>query len=389
MRLYLFNPDHDMALAHGSNHYVAPDSALKFASDAASLPVWVAEQGRVLVDQLPDADFLDLCRRLDLKAQFTLLTELDTTQVDEIVPWGWNWNVVNRLDKNGLPKSVLPTVEILDAFRRLAHRRTAAHLAEFVRHRYSQAHSLPSMAEELCDMAALERYVQEHQAAVLKMPWSGSGRGIRRVAHPLNQHQYGWAVHSIRRYGCVMAEPLYPVIQDFAMEFVCDEAGVRFVGYSLFYTHNGIYQHNLLLSDKKILQALSAYVSVEHLAELQELVQGFLQQTLFPVYRGCIGVDMFIYQEGDHYGINPYVEINLRMTMGYLAHQIVQRHLADDASGVMRMRYLPGHRALLEEHHRLSVQSPLVLEKGKMAHGYCSLTPVSPDTQYAVQLLLD
>ena len=44
-RLYLFNPDHDLALANGSKTYEAPASARQFASDLACLPLWYADAG--------------------------------------------------------------------------------------------------------------------------------------------------------------------------------------------------------------------------------------------------------------------------------------------------------------------------------------------------------
>ena len=44
-RLYLFNPDHDLALANGSKTYDAPASARQFASDLACLPLWYADEG--------------------------------------------------------------------------------------------------------------------------------------------------------------------------------------------------------------------------------------------------------------------------------------------------------------------------------------------------------
>ncbi|MCK9180775.1 MAG: hypothetical protein M0P15_08005, partial [Bacteroides sp.] len=43
MKLYLFNPAHDLALAHGKSHYIPPKIIKKFAYDFALLTFWYAK----------------------------------------------------------------------------------------------------------------------------------------------------------------------------------------------------------------------------------------------------------------------------------------------------------------------------------------------------------
>ena len=43
MKLYLFNPDSDLALANNETNYIAPVSARRMAQDLALLPVWYAD----------------------------------------------------------------------------------------------------------------------------------------------------------------------------------------------------------------------------------------------------------------------------------------------------------------------------------------------------------
>ena len=45
MKLYVFNPDTDMALANNEENYMAPASACRMAQDLALLPVWYAQPG--------------------------------------------------------------------------------------------------------------------------------------------------------------------------------------------------------------------------------------------------------------------------------------------------------------------------------------------------------
>ena len=42
MKLYLFNPDSDLALANNESNYIAPASARRMAQDMALLPIWYA-----------------------------------------------------------------------------------------------------------------------------------------------------------------------------------------------------------------------------------------------------------------------------------------------------------------------------------------------------------
>ena len=49
MKLYVFNPDTDMALANNEENYIAPASARRMAQDLALLPIWYAQIGRAHV----------------------------------------------------------------------------------------------------------------------------------------------------------------------------------------------------------------------------------------------------------------------------------------------------------------------------------------------------
>ncbi len=43
MKLYVFNPDTDMALANNEENYIAPASVRRMAQDLALLPIWYAQ----------------------------------------------------------------------------------------------------------------------------------------------------------------------------------------------------------------------------------------------------------------------------------------------------------------------------------------------------------
>ena len=60
--LYIFNPEHDLALASGETNYMAPASARQMASELALLPMWYAEEGSVVL--APSAYNLDYVKKI-------------------------------------------------------------------------------------------------------------------------------------------------------------------------------------------------------------------------------------------------------------------------------------------------------------------------------------
>ena len=65
--LYIFNPEHDLALASGETNYMPPASARRMASELALLPVWYAERGSaVLASSAYNLDYLKRMQELSL-----------------------------------------------------------------------------------------------------------------------------------------------------------------------------------------------------------------------------------------------------------------------------------------------------------------------------------
>lgn len=386
--LFVFNPDHDLALAHGTNHYMSPISALQFLHDAAALPIWLFPHTTACIyaSTLPE-NFLLLLKNCKMKSSF-LFNNQNVDSFSTIQTWGWNYNIVQQLLKRGVSAEKLPSVAQLEQIRRLSHRRLTINASDFFQNNAIRPEDLPESPIEFTDISAVERFVSDRGAVILKMPWSGSGRGLRKIIGEMSPHQRGWAAQSIRKYGCVMGEPYHTVIQDFAMEFEVDTLPI-FSGYSLFSTHNGVYQENLLLSDSAIENELSNYVSRELLAEYRALLLEFLKTEVAPYYHGFVGVDMFVYQKDNKFFVNPFVEFNLRMTMGLASRLFFDRWMMESAQGTFRLRYRPSQNALLEEDSELSHQFPLNFKDGKIVAGYLSLTPIMPETQYAVQVCVN
>lgn len=294
--LAIFNPEHDLCLANGNRHYVPPASALRFAEEGA----WMM---RALYD-CTTATAATTGRHYRMMA--------DKGQpATQIVAWGWDNVLKEQLLKQGIPHHLLPSDHAIDTIRSLSHRTTA----------------LPLQHEAaICTSASeVEDYLQRHRRTVLKAPLSGSGRGLRWIDHTLSDNDRHWIAKTAAEQGCVVAEPRYEVVQDFAIELTMDDSGVHDRGdYSLFETQNGVYRGNRMLYDDEIEQRLSQYIAPTQLHQARKEVARWIAAHL-ATYRGPIGVDMFIYRD-DSYHLNPCVEINLRHTMGMVAHSLLQQH---------------------------------------------------------------
>lgn len=383
--LALFNPDHDMAQANGSPHYMSPQSACKFAEDAGFLLAWIFPGAYILSGNLcEDEQFSLLCQQLQQHATIISPQKIGAVAFDKVEAWGWNASLVNKLKCAGISESLLPTDAQLKCWRELSHRRLTISAMQFLQN-MTDFHLQP---RELQTLDEVNGFIAANRQVVLKMPWSGSGRGLRRIDGEMNEHQLGWVQQSIRKHGCVLGEKFYPVIQDFAMEFSC-ESKARFVGYSLFQTQNGVYQHNVLLPDGDIEQRLTQCIPLERLRGTREMLTDFINREIAPLYHGNVGVDMFVYQEDNEYKLNPAVEFNFRNTMGLLAHQFYQKYVALGKHGVMKMRYCAKRGALYQEHRQLQQQYPLIIQNHRIQQGYMSLVPVNENSAYAVQVFVN
>ena len=387
--LYIFNPEHDLALASGETNYMAPASARQMANDLALLPVWYAETGSaVLAPSAYNLDYLKAMKGL-LDVELITAPEVANEKDWEFSPWGWDPAVRKRLLTLGANDPALPSDEYMASLRAYSHRLQAVKLLPKLQlNEYFCGESF-----YLNTLAACSTFVEGREACLLKAPLSGSGKGLNWCKGIFTSFISGWCARVVASQGGVVGEPIYNKVEDFAMEFYSDGRGqVVFAGYSVFHTGaSGMYAGNELLSDEKILQKLSAYVPQEEFTKLRIRLEEELSDLLGSFYRGYLGVDMMICHFPDEapvYRIHPCVEINLRMNMGVVARLLTDRYLAADAEGVFRIDYYPSAGPALEEHRQMSASFPLSVENNRVCAGYLPLVPVTSQSRYRAFLLL-
>lgn len=350
LRLHIFNPEHDIALAHGSPLFTSPRAGRQLRADLGFLPaLWAGEESVVWTDQPQEA--LENVRRLGLDVLPGLFVDTPTLrrlahQVEAIDPWGWDAALCHQLQRLGVNPRVLPTDEELKEVRALSHRRTAKGLLDSICHTLlidneigcsikekeevvettSKAVELTGEAIEVKDEAALLQQLARWPEAVLKAPWSSSGRGVRMVSAPVHSSILQWALGVMRRQGSLMVEPLYHKVADFGMEFSANAEGFTYLGLSLFDTSGTAYTGNLLATEEEKRTKLARYLSPTQIDSLRQLVLHCLE-AISPRFRlGPFGIDMMIVRTEDgKTRVHPCVEINFRRTMGHVAIALQQR----------------------------------------------------------------
>ena len=305
MTLYIFNPENDMALADGHAGYTPPARIRQMRRELWWLPQWWAAEDDIVWNgedrlQVPD----------------------DTT----IRPWGWSAAICHQLRQAGVQESLLPSSRKLEQLRQLSHRQTAVALLQELREQLSLDGHLAGESVLCHTKEEVEDAVNSYGEAMLKQPWSSSGRGLRKVS-PAD-------LLSGERGESVVVERFLHKVCDFALEFWLDgRGGVEYRGLSLFYTNDkGAYLGNWVAPEGQKLQWLTQYVPPQYLVEIRRWWEERLRHF---DYEGPVGIDMMLAREG----ICPCIEVNWRWTMGLVSCLVAEQ----GRYGRMVVEYIYGH----------------------------------------------
>ena len=383
--IFVFNPEHDLALANGDRHYIPPRNIREMAHDLAPL-MEEALACSVVGEGVSDADVAPL-------------------------PWGWDFAVNERFRRMGIPAALLPSDAALTALCRRSERATAHHLLSAFRSEHpDEAYVGESVMLSSADDIA--PYAERYGHILLKAPLSGSGKGLRHVGFNENDNEdedcrpdeklasslkkvESWASALIQRHGYLTAEPFYTKVTDFAMEFCVSNEACHFIGYSLFITdHHGRYIESRLLSDEAIEGVLTQYVTsvslhaVRHwiMTHWDAIVPTEWNTALHPLY---FGIDMMIVEGDAGYQLHPCIEVNLRLNMGIIAHELYRHRLAPEARGLYRLSFFPDSTVLRAFSAEQASAHPATFLDGKLVRGYLPLTPINDDTRHHAYILCE
>lgn len=418
MTLHYFNPWHDEALAARDAHCQPPLAARRLAADLAGLPLWWAQPGDLIVVwNTPPADSGETRRltenpvtatetperptgktvsrpaarprpdvgqprpmvsRVFLTDEglptFSSLTPLDGCTaaaralhgVESVAPWGWDAHAVSQLRAWGVASGLLPTPAWLDALRRLSSRHTAVGLLQALR---DAGPSYVGDARWCTSEAEVRQAVESLPLTLLKAPWSGSGRGLRRGFGRYEAPLDGWVRRVLSRQGAVVVEPFFDRLADMAFEFELGPDGrAEFLGGSFFTTDaTGRYTGSLVAPPDVLLAHMGKAVGTAVVERAAADVGSLLPDAL-PGYTGPAGVDLMAVAGRDgRPALHPCVEVNVRRTMGRVALDLL-RWVAPGCQARLALRR-PGQPAPKPE-----------VDGGRLVRGSLPLTPAQAGT---------
>ena len=310
MTLYVFNPENDMALADGHPGYTPPVQIQQMRRELWWLPQWWAEDEDIVWNGE---------ERLNLS---------DDTR---ILPWGWSPALCHQLKQAGVQESLLPSQKELELLRQLSHRQTAVSLLQELRGELTLDGHLAGKSALCRNIKEAEETANAYGEALLKSPWSSSGRGLMKTDNP---QWKAWASRILKAQGSVVVEQFLHKVTDFALEFWLDgKGGVEYRGLSLFYTNErGAYLGNWVAPEEQKLAWLAQYIPLQYLQEIRTWWTARLSRF---DYAGPVGIDMMLAQEG----ICPCIEVNWRWTMGLVSCLVAEQ----GRYGRMVVEYIYGH----------------------------------------------
>lgn len=334
--LHIFNPSHDGALAVSSPFYTETRAARLLAESLFPLPALWAAPGDIIL--VPDG--VPLPYPHSLFSDITFVYECDLCRIPDgfitaIEPWGRNGALRQRLLASGIKGTFLSDDEKLERIRQLSSRHTAVQLLKQLRT------ELPDTIGESRWCTTIDEARQaagDFGTAMMKAPWSGSGRGVFRLSESDDEQHWQRAERLIRIQGAVEAEPYYERAADFAMEFHANADGsICYEGISVFHTTPGGAYTGGIVGSEDALRRLVPGISSEELSATADAIIQRLSFLLQADYVGPLGIDMMIVRTDDgRLALHPCVEINLRRTMGHVALAL-RRHVASDSLALFRI----------------------------------------------------
>ena len=308
--LYVFNPENDMALADGHPGYTPPVQIQQMRRELWWLPQWWADEEDIVWNGE---------ERLNLS---------DDTR---ILPWGWSPSLCHQLKQAGVQESLLPSRKELEQIRQLSHRQTAVSLLQELRSELPLDGHFAGNSVLCRNIKEAEETANAYGEALLKSPWSSSGRGLMKTDNP---QWKAWASRILKAQGSVVVEQFLHKVTDFALEFWLDgKGGVEYRGLSLFYTNErGAYLGNWVAPEGQKLAWLAQYIPLQYLQEIRAWWEERLKHF---DYSGPVGIDMMLAQEG----ICPCIEVNWRWTMGLVSCLVAEQ----GRYGRMVVEYIYGH----------------------------------------------
>ncbi|MEI7828457.1 MAG: hypothetical protein WCI31_01740 [Prolixibacteraceae bacterium] len=399
--IYIFNPTCEPAIANGSPYYTAPARLRKFESDLGYLSAWLASEcDQVLIQGAVDEEFNSRLKGLGF--HLPPILNIDRALSDpawvskskgRLFPWGWS-PAVYQLFKEVLPCCgddfiTSPVASWKESHKNLYSRRTGNELLEKIVKRAAFPWlTKPSDVPVAClSTDQIYQVLDRTPKAVVKTPWSSSGRGLLVFPNPDTKKKNDEVFSGmLQQQGFVTVEPWHDKILDISYQFHSLAGRITYKGRTFFETDNkGRYLRNLLTDNINTSVEVDRFLD-EHNAEVIALLQKALSESDYAVdYEGWIGVDALIYKSATgELKFHPLVEINGRFTMGAIALKL-REHLADGSLGFLQIHYsqTTNFQAFCQKQE---AEKLLIMMDNKIVSGFLPLTPPLSTHQFGAYI---
>ena len=373
--LFVCNIGHEVALEAGDPlHYTPPRIIRQMRSALWSLPLWatplwledttwwVHPFGKNLSPYLTDRELSHIAK--------------DGVGDAEITLWGHERGLAHSLAKlygisageacSELPQELMPcwtratSVRFFESYSSVPWRSRVAMITE-----------IGALAELLT-----------HGPCLVKLPFSSSGRGLWRINQLDNQLEETLR-KLLKRHRTLLVEPLLDKQQDYGAEYYINKEGeVQFVGLCAFETDDqGRYLESLCQDPEETLRQLADSLNdPDELHQALEQHRAYLSREVAPYYQGPVGIDLLTYRTdtlSPSLALHPWVEINLRYTMGHYALDLYRERIPQGSPNQYRFGILsaPRAKALLA-----TATAPMLDATGRLRSGLLPLTSPNLDT---------
>ncbi len=397
--IYLFNPTCELAVANGSESYMAPAMLRKFECELSTLP-WTLSQSDdvVLVDQLPDQHFKSQLGNAGFNLPHFCTTEQIFSDPEflsaakgYLFPWGWSPSTHKRLTylkSNCCPEFLnSPVANWRDIHHELYSRKYSLSILRLIveSNRLNNTLSMDDIPEICTTHEQIISLQKRWEKVVVKAPWSASGRGLQMLRHnEYNQTNRQVISGYLNQQGFVVTGPWHKKVLDLSFQFFSYGNGqIEYKGLTTFSTdHAGRYTGNYIqIVPTDVPDELKSFLE-ENIYEVKdELYHQLTSSDYSTNYFGWLGVDSLIYRSSDgKLKFHPCLEVNCRLTMGAVALGL-RSHLAERSSGIFRIYH--GNEGNFSQLCKERMKNePMKLENGKILEGFLPLTPDIKDGSY-------
>lgn len=312
--LFVFNPTCDLSISFRNANYQPNPLLVSFENELSYLMSFITNNGDgVVVEKIPDEHYQNfLSCILGFSPEF-IQSNAKFSDNFSVIPWGWSPVIHKKYF----------TKKWDDSYTHFFSRQTGYKLID------NCTWSLPQFIKPLyfycTDIKEVVKILHQYKRIVVKSPWSSSGRGVVFLNDLLDKMAMQWIDGFIKGQGFVYVEPQYDKIADFSLLFKSSFSGVEYVGETFFFTSDmkqylGHYIGNHCNIKEKITEY--SIVTEALIDNMSETFLNAFKSLDLKNYHGWFGVDCMIVKQDSELRIVPFCELNVRCTMGFIAHAI-------------------------------------------------------------------